>query len=550
VPDWWLALDDWKMVPIKGSVAFAGLAVLAWYWQAGRDPAWRRWPRLRDLMLALVAALACLCWTNLGRFHFTTVYHYRELYHYYLGAKYADEVGYTRLYECTVAAEAELGRFPAQLPSLRMRDLTSNTLGTTQEILAHPERCTSHFSPERWRAFVHDADYFCTASSLPFWSAALEDNGYNATPLWTLVARLFAGSGPLDDSLLQTLGLLDFVLLAAMWAAVGWAFGWRALAVALIFWGTNFPARYWWTGGGFLRSDFLVTTALALCLVKRQRPFAGGVLLGVATLLRVFPGFVALALVGRCVVTSLRARRLVVTPAQRWFFAGAAAALLVLVPVSSLARAPDSGWRAFVENSKKHLSTPLTNNMGWKPVVAYDGARRAELAVEPAAREPYARWKQLQRDTFAHRRLLFAVGVLAYLALLAVAAARQEEDWVALVLGTGAVLVLAQLTSYYLALLALLGLLWLRQRWVGWAMAAAAWASCVVPSQLLRWDDQRYVAISALWLALVVLITAMAAWGKDDAPPAAPASMAAPVKTTAAAPRQRGARKKPRRGRR
>ena len=53
------------------------------------------------------ASCRALSWWNLGRFHFNPFIHYYEFYHYYLGAKYAPELGYTRLYECTVAAEDE-----------------------------------------------------------------------------------------------------------------------------------------------------------------------------------------------------------------------------------------------------------------------------------------------------------------------------------------------------------------------------------------------------------------------------------------------------------
>ncbi len=333
-----------------------------------------------------------------------------------------------------------------------------------------------------------------------------------------------------------------------MWAAVGWAFGWRALAVCLLFWGTNYPARYWWTGGGLFRSDFLVFSALSLCLVARRRPFAGGVALGVAALLRVFPAFIAVALVAKCAGASIRARRLVVTAAQRRFFAGAVAAALVLVPLSSLAGADGSGWRGFVDNSKKHLATPLTNNMGLKTIVAYDGAHRVAVTRDLTAADPFERWKELQRSTFAARRLLFGLAVAAYLALLAAAAARagsssdgsdRGEDWVALALGTGAIFVCAQLTSYYLAILSLFGLLWLRQRWIGCALVTAAWASCVIPSSLLRWDDDRYVAISALFLLVIVAATAALA---RATPPPVPVSTPKRAAAATVPPRARRAR--------
>ena len=58
-----------------------------------------------------LGVLAFACWWNLGAFHFGHRYvHTPEFFHYYLGAKYFDELGYTRLYDCAAAVEVEHGR--------------------------------------------------------------------------------------------------------------------------------------------------------------------------------------------------------------------------------------------------------------------------------------------------------------------------------------------------------------------------------------------------------------------------------------------------------
>ena len=41
---------------------------------------------------------------------YSEYYHRHEFFHYYLGSKYSAELGYNRIYECTAAAEIELGR--------------------------------------------------------------------------------------------------------------------------------------------------------------------------------------------------------------------------------------------------------------------------------------------------------------------------------------------------------------------------------------------------------------------------------------------------------
>src|SRR5688572_14934513 len=49
-------------------------------------------------------------------------YNRHELFHHNLGAKYANEIGYMRLYSCVAAADAELGR-GFEVRRREMRDL-------------------------------------------------------------------------------------------------------------------------------------------------------------------------------------------------------------------------------------------------------------------------------------------------------------------------------------------------------------------------------------------------------------------------------------------
>ena len=55
---------------------------------------------------------------------------------------------------------------------------------------------------------------------------------------------------------------------------------------------TNFPSRFYWTGGAFLRWDWLFYFVGGVCLVKKERTVLGGFFLGYSTLLRIFPLFV------------------------------------------------------------------------------------------------------------------------------------------------------------------------------------------------------------------------------------------------------------------
>jgi len=107
-----------------------------------------------------VAALAAglLAYPNFGAFHPTQigrVVHFWDAFHYFMGAKYLPELGYSRLYEATIVAGHELGAFPS---AAYIRDLTTYELRASSTIDA--DRVRSHFSAGRWRAFKRDLVFF------------------------------------------------------------------------------------------------------------------------------------------------------------------------------------------------------------------------------------------------------------------------------------------------------------------------------------------------------------------------------------------------------
>jgi hypothetical protein len=537
---WRVWLANPTMLDVKAWVAGLGAAVLMWYFLADLLPTLRRGKRARDILLGALGILSFCCWFNLFRFHFEPFIHYYEFYHYYLGAKYTPELQYTHIYECTVVAEAEYAPYlrPA-LERITIRDLKTNELMLATEALNHPERCKDRFTAERWHDFMRDSDYFRRASNWGYWSFALNDNGFNGTPVWALFAGPLANSGNIDDTMLFRLGYLDPALLTLMWLVCCWAFGWRTTCVALIFWGTNYAGRYYWNGGAFLRMDWLFCIITAIACLKKGRPATAGVLATLATLLRVFPGFAVVPLVLKVIVESWRARKLVIGRVERRFAVAAAITIVVLVPLATWRNGGPEIWKAFVENSRKHLDTPLTNNMGLKAIYAWAPHTRALQLKEPAAVDPFHRWKLSQRLNFEHHRVLFVLSLAAFLALLAMAAARQEH-WVAMVLGCGFVLVAAELTCYYFSIFLALGFLWPRVKWAGWALALASVLSLVLPNlaqlgrlhwrlRMVVWDDDAFVLISAVWLILVVALTyemARPLWSRSARTAPAPTSAA------------------------
>jgi hypothetical protein len=510
-PSWWHKLDNESMVVVKMAVALVGAAVLVWFFLAERLPDLRRGRRVREGLLALLGIVSCACWWNLGRYHFNGVVHYYEFYHYYLGAKYAPELGYTRIYDCTLAAESEIPDVRPRLETLQVRDLTNNVLTSATAMLERSAQSKERFTPARWKEFVHDSDFFRRSSTWTYWSSALKDHGYNATPVWRIAAGALANQGPISDSRLHALASIDPILLLAALIFIVWAFGWRTACVCALFWGTNYPGRYWWTGGAFLRMDWLLAMVAGICFMKKGRPFAAGASIALATLLRVFPGFLVAALLLKIAVESVRTRRLAVTLPQRRFLLGGVVATALLVPIATWSWGSMDCWPGFVENSRKHLSTPLTNDMGLKTLVAFSYEARAEVTKRPVASDPFAEWKHLQREHFDRRYWVYLLALGAFLVVLGRAVAR-HEDWVALVLGVGLILFAADLTCYYFTFLLALGTLWTLGRWSGVPLALASAVSCWIPNHWLNWDDVRYVAITVVYLVLVVGITSTLGW--------------------------------------
>src|SRR5262245_55292715 len=128
---------------VKLAVAVAAVAVLAW-----RSSSKLRHRRLAGRLLLEMGLLSGLLWWNLLAFHFGAYIHNWDVYHYYIGAKYFPELGYSRLYECSAVADIEAG-FVTSVQARPIRHLDTNLIGGTGDILLNPAQCTRHFTAER-----------------------------------------------------------------------------------------------------------------------------------------------------------------------------------------------------------------------------------------------------------------------------------------------------------------------------------------------------------------------------------------------------------------
>jgi hypothetical protein len=495
----WDRLDYDAVVLIKLGVAVAATVLLSWPLIGSQTSTPRR-AALSDSLLGGLALVAFLSWWNFGHFHYPEYVQVHEHYHYYLGSKYFSELGYTRLYQCTAIADVEAG-FGAKVADRWIRDLSTNELERGAVAVKDPSACTSHFSPARWDTFQKDVAWFRSHSSPEKWDSVPFDHGYNATPVWGIAGKLLTGDGPVTDRQILFLSLFDPALIVIMWAFVWWAFGWRTMCVGVIWWGTNYLSRYTWTGGAFLRTDWLAFAVIGVCLVKRNRPVAGGAALSYATLLRIFPGITIAGLALKAGIDMWKRRSWRLNPAHRDFAVGCviAAGLLVglsFVVVGRNAAGSIDAWEGFVSNSRKHLATPATNNVGLKTILSYEWTSRAAVLGPLWLDAPWDTWTAARRRVFDSRKLVYWAAIVASVPLLAFVV-RNAEDWVALVMGIALIPVALQLGCYYYAVFSLLGLLWARSKWIGPTLCGLAAAS-IVAASLSRSDENVYTIESAL----------------------------------------------------
>jgi hypothetical protein len=297
------------------------------------------------------------------------------------------------------------------------------------------------------------------------------------------------------------------------------------MCAALLYWGTNFPARFYWNGGSMLRYDWLMWLVLGVCFLKKDKHFWGGAALTYATLLRIFPGFVVLAVILKVLYRMVRERRFVLAREHQVFAAGCIAAMLVLIPASGWAMGGLDAWPQFVQNSEKHLKTALTNNMGLKTVLGYDFPTRAINMRNDAITDPFKGWKDARQFYYdASKPVLFALLVL--FGIMLGKAGDREPDWVAAALGSGMIVMASELTCYYYGFLLTYGLLWDRHKWPPIIMVATAALTCALSE--IPWNDDHFTAMSLATVLAIIVSVWMVAFGKREEPVVESAAAAPP----------------------
>ena len=259
----------------------------------GLVAAWTWLPRVygRRLLIA-IALFATLNYARFGpRLLFNQVDTY-DLVHYYLNSKYFDELGYFDLYPACILADHENdgprfkegNRYLAQDEAGHHVEPISHALARGEEVKA------SRFTPERWEAFTHDflvLQREIHGFSSTLWRQMIQDHGFNGTVPWVMIARPISSHVPVE--LVKLLGFIDLGLLLIGIAAIRWAYGSSAAWWTWLFLMTTYSTRWPTITWALLRYDYVTAMMVGMALVKKGRPFWGGIATGWAGAMRLFP---------------------------------------------------------------------------------------------------------------------------------------------------------------------------------------------------------------------------------------------------------------------
>lgn len=453
-------------------------------------------------------------------------YHRHELYHYYLGSKYSEELGYTRLYDCTLVAEVENGRLD-QVKNRQVRDLNVNLIKDVKDtyILKDPDQCKKHFTKERWEVFKKEIDWFQNSAAGDYWEGMQKDHGYNPPPVWTMTGKFFGSFGKADDGFFKALASIDVILHLGMILLFNWAFGWRVMAVMAVFWGANAPADFYWTGGAFLRQDWLFFLVAAVCLSRKRMFFWAGFALTWSALLRIFPGIFIVGwviIMGIYLIESIRRgpRKIAgdkatgllryIHPDHRRVILGCVVALGTLVPASIAVCGADSYKEFYSHTLKTHQNTPLTNQMGLESMLVHNWEGRMRFGRDDNMSDPFEGWKKGRLERFAQLKPVFIAITLGVFAWTVWALRRTRLLWVGLALSLPMVMCLTNLTCYYYSMFIIGAALVAVRPQLGapYLLASAIGKVLQYSPAGFYWVDDRWVAETWLYFVLCLIMLA------------------------------------------
>lgn len=241
------------------------------------------------LALTLVSGLNYARWGPRLAFERVDTY---DLLHYYINAKYFDELGYYDLYPALVLADHDAnGPYYDEGTKYLAQDASGHAMRSIDHAVARGTVVKrDKFTQESWESFSKDALYIqrnIKGLNDELWRQLLQDHGFNGTTVWTMIAKPIASAVPVEW--VKVLCHIDVVLLVAGLGAVGWAYGGSTALWGAFFLFVSYSGRWPTYSWAFLRYDYIAALLFAMALLRKGHPFVAGFMTAWAGTLRLFP---------------------------------------------------------------------------------------------------------------------------------------------------------------------------------------------------------------------------------------------------------------------
>ncbi len=537
---WWIALTIaafalgiggcWALLTanvgaVKCGMAIASMVglVLAWWFDR------RRWVRASWVLTALLAAMVLT--TAYVTDHKKTYrllakdkIHAWNVFHYVLGTKYFDELGYFDLYLGAFLADAEADNVFRKAHLTRDMHTYDDLPRADALRMAHETGVKERFTPERWESFKRDLVQIQSHRKAKGWAQTVRDLGYNPSPAWLIVHRPLLNM--VDVSHRPTLARLcsiELVLYALTLAALWWAFGLRTSLF-----GALWVMTYFGNGnllvGSYLHYDWLFFMVLAVALYKKGWLATSAVVIAYVGLMRGFPGLIAVFPCVAWVRELIKTRRL----PKRYtrFLVALGLAMAVCVGLGSTTARGPQAWVEWKEKISihRHHHPLFAKRVGLQRIMVHDfeGGR---WHMNKSRRE-----KVMEHNKPMYDKLKWALVALAVLAMIR----RRDHD--GLLLGIAIAFFLLVVSRYYASVWVLLlsWLPWDRRRILNLLSSLAVFGFIVfyyctdgLPG-VSTWKSYFYFNTWLLTYFLVVILAflgkdAVVLWRRWRGPPAATA---------------------------
>lgn len=301
------------------------------------------------VILFLVFAESTYLRNNLKNQQRVKSYEVWGVFHYYLGAKYFSELGYSNLYPCALEADHESAGHWDRI--VGARDVETYRMVPRPDLPPCPR---AEFTAERWSEFSQDVEQFAGLARPEYFAELFTDKGFNPPPSWVAVAKPLAQAIPISNgrvaAVVFNLDVIAFLIaLLMVWWGCGGVTSLLTAGLAIFYFGS-----FGRIGGNFLQYLWFPLLAGAVICWAKKRPGAAGALVGAAAGLQVFPLFFAMPIVLRGGFDFFKGRKAAELRPYLRFSATFLAVILASFLAGSLAGRGVDGWSEWEHKISLH----------------------------------------------------------------------------------------------------------------------------------------------------------------------------------------------------